>query len=355
MPKRLFWSAWAGIVFCVLSACIFTLHFLQYRFGGYDLSPLIDSGWRVLQGQAPNRDFICTFPPILYVGVALAFRILGVRWLALSVASALYTSGLILLGMRILLLLRKRLGDASVLRLSLVFAVLQLLPYLAIGHPWHSSWTEAADLYAFAATFALLEIDSLARGHRVELLAHLCLAESLILLAKPNTGLPALAFCTLALLIRKNTRATALIAVGAALGLTSILLLGVHTSLLRQGQVYSRLSSRFVPKGYLEGLIWNRDPYLGMLRLTSYLVLFPVLVWVLWVTARHLSRGKASGLHVLALGGCVVTLVGLGTNTEFSPMDAPSLLFVAALLASVTSSPRHGSEAHTSTRSTPCS
>ncbi len=203
MPKRLFWSAWAGIAFFVVSACIFTMHFLQYRFGGYDLSPLIDSGWRVLQGQAPNRDFLCTFPPILYVGVALAFRILGVRWFALSLASALYSFTLTMLGMRILLLLRRRLGEAPVLHLSLVFAILQMLPYLAIGHPWHSSWTEAADIYAFAATFALLEIGSASKRDCVELLAHLCLAESLILLAKPNTGLPALAFCTLALLLRK--------------------------------------------------------------------------------------------------------------------------------------------------------
>ena len=156
MPRRSFWVIWVAIVCFVLSVCAYTIHFLQIRFGGYDLSPLIDCGWRILQGQAPNRDFICTFPPILYLGVAFAFRLMGERWIALSLLSSTYTLLLTLGGMRILLMMRKKLGDGLTLRLSVAYAVLQALPFLVVGHPWHSSWTEAADLYAFVAAFALL-------------------------------------------------------------------------------------------------------------------------------------------------------------------------------------------------------
>lgn len=47
-----------------------SLHFSRRGFTGYDLSPMIDAGWRVLLGQAPGKDFIVTFPPSLYLTIA---------------------------------------------------------------------------------------------------------------------------------------------------------------------------------------------------------------------------------------------------------------------------------------------
>src|SRR5579875_947091 len=126
-----------------LCIAILNLKLLQYRFGGYDLSPLIDSGWRVYQGQVPNRDFICTFPPVLYLAIALAFRLFGVRWLAITLTGAAFPLFLSVAGLRITHLLRPQIHERRLRWLALIYCVLQMAPLLAIGFPWHSSWTEA--------------------------------------------------------------------------------------------------------------------------------------------------------------------------------------------------------------------
>src|SRR5579875_2133758 len=89
-----------------LCIAILNLPLLQYRFGGYDLSPLIDSGWRVYMGQVPNRDFICTFPPILYLAVALAFHVFGIHWLAITITGAIFPLVLTAAGLHVLCTLR---------------------------------------------------------------------------------------------------------------------------------------------------------------------------------------------------------------------------------------------------------
>lgn len=325
-----------GVVAFVLCACVTTVYLLQFRFGAYDLSALIDSGWRVVQGQVPNQDFICTFPPLLYLGAAFAFRVLGVRWLALSVASVSYTFALTLLGMRVLLLMRRRVGDAMVLRLSITFAVLQLIPFFVVGHPWHSSWTIQADLYAFAAAFALLEGESASSRERAELFVHLCAAECLTILGKPNTGMPALVFCTLALLLRSRTRRHALLALLLAIAAASLLMLSAHTSLERQWQVYSHLNSRLIPKNYFASLIFDREPFRGFVRLSVYFALLPAVVWMVQTTLRGVRQRQATPVYVLAAGACLVTILGFGTNAEVPLVDTPPLLFGVGMLAATT-------------------
>ncbi len=330
MERRLFWYAWAGIAAFLAGVCLFTVLILQRRFGGYDLSPLIDAGWRVLSGQIPNRDFICTFPPLIYLAAAAAFRVFGVRWIALSLTSALFSFLIALLGMRALLLLRGRFADALLLRLAVTFAVLEMLPLLIVGHPWHSSWTEAAALYAIAATFALIQMPDAPPGAQWELLAHLALAECLLVLAKPNTALPALVACTLALLLSKQPWWKAVLALGLAIGAASLLLLPVHTSLRETWHIYLQLKSRMVPHEFLFGI---RILSTGTTFLIAYLPVLPILVWVLAVAAADLFRGRFTSLDLLALGACAVTLAGWGTNSEFKVVDAPCLVLGAILLA----------------------
>lgn len=332
MSRRQFWLLWAGIL--AFSCCIwaYTAFFLQFRFGGYDLSPLIDSGWRLLQGQVPNRDFLCTFPPITYLGATLAFRLFGVRWLSFSLTSVLFTAVLTLCGLRTFLLLRPRLKDELVLRLSLVFALLQAIPFLVVGHPWHSTWTQGAALWAFAATFALLEVSAHEKSKRWELLIHLGLAQALLLLAKPNTGMPTLVFCTLALFFRKQLRVPALGVLCAAAIVASLLMLSVHTSLLQQWRVYSSLNSRFVPQGYLDLIVFHRQQYLGLEKLTAFIAVVPALAWVIWRITRDLLRRRFTVISLLAGGACLVSIIGFGTNADYPIVDTPTLLFGAALL-----------------------
>ncbi len=52
----------------------------NHQFGGYDLSSVIDLGWRQYLGQRPYRDFVCTVPIGYVLAVGAAFRIGGPLW-----------------------------------------------------------------------------------------------------------------------------------------------------------------------------------------------------------------------------------------------------------------------------------
>lgn len=330
MPSPTFPRFLALCTLACLCIGLLSLKLLQYRFGGYDLSPLIDSGWRVTLGQAPNRDFICTFPPILYLAVALAFKIFGVRWLAITIAGAIFPLILTIAGLRILYLLRPHISEARLRWLALIYTALQMTPLLAIGFPWHSSWTETASLYALLATFALATSTPPLRSIRLELLTHLALAETLLLLAKPNVALPILLGCTITLLLARHIRAALLAIISAAL-LCSLLLAFAHTSLLATYSLYFQLTSRFQPGHFLAGILYNKDLSVGFQRWTIYAILVPA---TLWIIIRSLRRtATPAWLRALALTGLIAAWLGIGTNVEFALVDAPVLILSAALLA----------------------
>ncbi len=312
---------------CVCIA-LANLKLLQYRFGGYDLSPLIDCGWRVYLGQAPNRDFICTFPPILYLAIALAFKILGVRWLAISIAGAVLPLLLTIAGLRILYLLRTQISEPRLRWLALLYCALQITPLLAIGFPWHSSWTEGPSLYALLVSFALSTSTPPLRSVRTEHFAHLVLAETLLLLAKPNVALPILLGCTITLLLAHRIRTALLGLLGAAL-LSSLVLVFADTSLIATYSVYFQLTSRFQPGHFLAGILYNKDLSVGFQRWTIYAILFPAAIWIFSQTPR---RSTPVWLRALALTGLIAAWLGIGTNVEFAIIDAPVLLLGAALM-----------------------
>ena len=343
---KFFRAPWIAPALLLVVTSAYTIYTLQFRFGGYDLSPLIDVAWRLHSGQTPNNDFICTFPPVLYLGAAAAFRLFGVRWAALSLASVVYTCVITALGLRTLQAIRHKLSAETTRELSWTFAILQLLPLLLIGHPWHSSWTGAATLYALLATFSLALFADTPSALDRELLAHLGFAESLLLLAKPNTALPTLLICTLVLLFRPNRWRNALVPLGAGLLVSSIALLTVHTNLLVTYRMYFRLSSRLGADSGFGDLF--ADPFVpgGLPDLAVYLAVIPSLLWMLFVVGRNLRHPQQLWICTLALGAIAISILGLGTNVEFRLVDMPCLLFGAALFAAAvpSSAPRmlHG-------------
>ena len=338
--EKLPFPSFLGLLFlaCLLIASA-NLHFLQFRFAGYDLSPLIDAGWRVRSGQVPNRDFICTFPPLLYLSVALAFRTLGTRWLAVTVTGALFSLAITLAALGITALLRPHLKDTKTRWLALVYCGLQMTPLLAVGFPWHSTWTQSAAIYALLATFALLQSNPNSTTTRPETwkpLLHLALAQALLLLAKPNVAWPMLLTCDLALLLARKWQCT-LAATAAATALASLALAFAHTSLWTTFTLYSQLTSRFRPNHFFTGIFYDRDFAVGIQHWVVYVLLLPVVVWLLM----QLLRPKAATplpIRALAIGAALATWIGMGTNVEFRLVDAPCLLLGAALLSLVTPS-----------------
>ena len=58
------------------------------QFGGYDLSLVVDLGWRQYLGQKPYYDFICTMPIGFVLAVGTAFRIGGPAWDSIVLGAA---------------------------------------------------------------------------------------------------------------------------------------------------------------------------------------------------------------------------------------------------------------------------
>src|ERR1700712_4795871 len=81
--------------------CVISLIMGRNGFDEYDMSPMIDSGWRVLSGQSPGRDFLVTFPPAVYLLTALFFRIFGVTWHAIILGACLVYGIMLVLGLRV--------------------------------------------------------------------------------------------------------------------------------------------------------------------------------------------------------------------------------------------------------------
>jgi len=71
---------------------VFVFYFGNRQFGGFDFSILIDHGWRLVQGQIPYRDFVCTMPRDFFSEASGPFDF-GVRWDAILYATGLFAAG----------------------------------------------------------------------------------------------------------------------------------------------------------------------------------------------------------------------------------------------------------------------
>ena len=303
---------------------------LQFRFGGYDLSPLIDSAWRVLSGQAPNRDFVCTFPPSLYLLVAAAFHFAGVRWQALGMASAVSSIGLTLLGVRLTTLLRRSVGDSAALTTSLAFALAQMIPLLVVSHPWHSALSQSFVCYALLATYTLVRLDRTERKHHAELVAHVAFALAVLLLSKPNLSLPGIVVCLIAI-VAARLPWMAIGVLAAAIAGSSLALWSVGTNLLKTYAVYFQLSERVVPSYFWLGLIKDANPLGGLGWLIAFLPITPLL-WLAVREAWRKPRKIFSPGCLLVYGGALVTLLGWGSDFDLKIVETPAILVGFSLL-----------------------
>ena len=81
---REFFVISAAAIFLFLSIWIFG----HRQLGGFDMSALIDTGWRIASGQTPYIDFPLTTPVIFYLGAGWAIKLWGAKWSAFVLAAA---------------------------------------------------------------------------------------------------------------------------------------------------------------------------------------------------------------------------------------------------------------------------
>jgi hypothetical protein len=316
-----------------LTSAAVNILFGMSEFGGFDLSPLIDSGWRVAHGQIPNVDFICTFPPSSYLLTALAFKAFGVHWLSILLAEDILYLLLCSLGLRLCWILFLAQPKKQPNSLAWLYVGAQSVVLLSVNHLWHSTTASGFAAYAILATYALLRLPS--SRHRVEVTAHIAFAFSVLLLSKPNTGWPATLLCMVCLLWVRSSVVYAGIALSTAALADTLVLAGFHMRVADVLRGYSGLSGRAIPRLFLVGIHPTRSRAGEITVAFTYLFLAIPAFRIIQVAWKNRHSLQDSPADFVCFAAALVTLIGLGTNWDVKAVDVPPFLVGAALLATM--------------------
>ena len=314
----------------MLLACAVSLRLSRYGFSGFDVSPLVDSGWRVFSGQIPGRDFVVTFPASLYLSTAFSFHLFGVTWRAIALGACLLYLVLCLLGMRVASLRRDTDGSSEALLLAAGFVGAQTILLVSINYLWHAAMAESFAIYAVLTSSALLRRSTRPVKESVELTFHLTLAFACLTLSKPNTAFPAILLCIWVLLRGRVSRWIVGTAVAGACLLASAALATARLSLISMLASYAGLTGRLVPKPFANGILFELYARYGVANLLVYTILGfcgAGLFQKVWESRR---AGPIQPREMLAIGSVAIAILGMGTNFDFKLTDTP--LFLMGLL-----------------------
>lgn len=321
MRRPIFYLTQLCIFLLLGATAVFNLYALQYRFGGYDLSPLIDVGWRIVSGQVPNHDFICTFPPSLYLLIATAFKCFGVNWHSIALAGSLLSITFSFLVLRLCSLLRQQIGERGVIFISLIMAGLQMIPLLVIGHPWHSGMSAVIGVYTMLSAYVICTLERKRQWAWLEALGHVTFGITLLIISKPNTAWPTIVICLASILIARLPMWTAVVPLLVGVAIDSYLLASIHTNLLSMMASYLKLNSRFLPKELLIGIVEDPRVAGGLASLIVFVVIAPLVMRLVrygWIQRYTLAKNY---VDFLALGGLLVTGIGFCTDVEIKIVD----------------------------------
>lgn len=232
--------AWASASAALLLGMGAAIHVLGMRqFGGYDMSLVVDFGWRQLQGQRFPADFANTTPPSFLLGTLWAFQFGGVSWQSIVDLFALFSMAAVAWALLLWRALLGRPGMAALLATSL--GAMAMLP---LSSWWYNPITSAA-----CVIFALSS--ALAWRHPANHWAWLswALATAFLASAKPNAaGVLQLPVVLLFLWSRTHRWPAALAGIAAWAGLEG-LLRAYGTSLADFVAGYREVSERGVVLG----------------------------------------------------------------------------------------------------------
>lgn len=259
--------AYIAAVLLMLLGFAWAIHVLGMRqFGGYDMSLVVDFGWRQLQGQRFPADFPNTTPPSFLLGTLWAFQFGGVNWQSMVDAFALFAGATLAW---VLLLWRALLGRpwmAAFLAASLV--AMAMLP---LSSWWYNPITSAAAV-VFALSSALAWRQPASRVAWVSW----AVAAALLGSAKPNVaGLMLLPMGLLFLTSRAHRGPAVLAGLVALAGLEG-LLRSYGASLIDFAMGYREVAQRGIVPGpvFVYGSRFSIAVVLGCLAL----LLLPLLV-----------------------------------------------------------------------------
>jgi hypothetical protein len=160
----------------------FALHVGFSQLGGYDLSPLIDAGWRFEQGQRPGPDYISTLPNLYLVWIKLS-RLFPSGWGALIWVNIVATASTL----AVLMIVQP--AASRDLHWTVCTSIICCLPLIYTNHLWHSTLSQLAAIAHVAALCrAITDGSPSLRSHGV-----VGLTAGLVAIAKQNMAVPLLA------------------------------------------------------------------------------------------------------------------------------------------------------------------
>ena len=324
-----------------LALCWLSLRVSRHGFSGYDVSPMIDAGWRVFSGQVPGKDFVATFPPSLSLAVRLCFRWFGVTWPAIAKGADLLYLLLVVLGCRMGFLLRRAHGERAALLLSAIFFAGQSAVLISVNYLWHAVMVEQIGAYAVLCAAALCGREEPRGWARWEIFGSLSVAMAALLLSKPNTAHPLLVLLLVVVSRRRSLRGWSVGALVVAVVLASAALLTAHTGIIAMLRQYAGLTGRLLPLAFFNGLLYAIYARYVLANLLTYALLAPALTGaalLLW--RRRAELGDRGVLALLGAGSIAVGLLGMGTNFDYKLSDTPLCLLGPAVLGVAASGER---------------
>lgn len=79
------------VILSILLLALSMWHFGHRQLGGFDMSALVDTGWRMANNQTPYIDFPLTTPVAFYIGADWAIRFFGARWSSFVIITIIFT------------------------------------------------------------------------------------------------------------------------------------------------------------------------------------------------------------------------------------------------------------------------
>jgi hypothetical protein len=333
LPPSYFRDACA--VLLILAVCTGTalIGAVHTRIFGHDIFVLLDSGWRVENGQRPAVDFLPGVGELLPLVMAIGLKLAGNSVRGIGYASALLGA---IVGLVSYAIARNRMAWTSAGLASLSLTLIAVAPYPLGLLPNMFSHAMVYNRYGFALLgMVVLESFQPPRGTRLGLLlpALTGIISAALLFLKPSYGLVALVFAASSVLLDRRTWRRP---IGILLGLTAGILAmmawlrfdfeAVFRSLrLLAGAKSSGLSLWDIRWAVLKGL----PDFLG-------LVLLAVFLSVIRSSKESLARsfGPLGVAILVMLGGALL----LATNAQAGgyPLNAVlAILLVEQGLAAV--------------------
>jgi hypothetical protein len=301
----------------------FLIHAGRWQFGGYDMSVLIEMGWRQIQGQNPYIDFPTTTPPGFNLGIKYAYQLFGVTWDANLYFSAIFAC-LTFLWMY-WLMVRLSLGRLAAAAIS--FAI-ECAGILTLCFWWYND-----SVLILAAVFFLSCLAYAGRPRAASVQVSYVVSLTLLSLMKPNiAGVTISGGVVLLFLVTDRKIRLVLLTLAAMAAAVGVLLLN-HVSIPAMLASYISVAKEHgsVRNGFGFQQITGFDRYSALFWIAVLSVpLLGLVPKIFHLAGERNWKGIINCLFFpLAL---MIALYGLATNGEYRDVDCTVLLAAGAVL-----------------------